>query len=139
VESTRQGTHGGRGGRELHHFHGYARPIQLRHLPVLERRVYLEIRPKRSHCSHGEGRPTTTPRCDWYEPNSPPTQAFEKGVWRCLVTSTVVDGSHKLGLGPDAVEGIRGRWLSTTVDWSPLTSLETVGMDEIALTRGHGN
>ena len=60
-------------------------------------------------------------------------------MWRCLVTSTVVDGSHKLGLGPDAVEGIRGRWLSTTVDWSPLTSLETVGMDEIALTRGHGN
>jgi transposase len=41
--------------------------------------------------------------------------------------------------GPDAVEGILGRWVSTTVDWSQFTTLETLGLDEIALTRGHGN
>jgi transposase len=55
------------------------------------------------------------------------------------VNSTVVDVSHKIELGADAVEGILGRWVSTTVDWSRLTTLETLGMDEIALTRGHGN
>ena len=55
------------------------------------------------------------------------------------MNSTVVDVSQKLGLGPDAVEGILGRWISTTVDWSLLTRLETLGIDEIALTRGHGN
>lgn len=66
VESTRQGTRCGRCGREIHHFHGHDRPIQLRHLPLLERRVYLEIRPKRYRCSHCEGPPTTTQRCDWY-------------------------------------------------------------------------
>jgi transposase len=139
VESTRQGTHCGRCGREIHHFQGHDRPIQLRHLPLLERRVYLEIRPKRYRCPHCEGHPTTTQRCDWYDPNSPHTKAFEKWVLRCLVNSTVVDVSLKLGLGPDAVEGILGRWVSTTVEWSQLTSLETLGMDEIALTRGHGN
>src|SRR5574342_839303 len=97
------------------------------------------MRPKRYRCPSWEGRPTTTQRCDWYEPNSPHTKAFEKGVLRCLVNSTVVEVSQKLGLGHDAVEGILGRWISTTVDWSLLTRLETLGMDEIALTRGHGN
>src|SRR5512144_2993313 len=139
VESTRPGACCSRCGREIPHFHGYDRPIQLRHLPLLERRVYLEIRPKRYRCPSCEGRPTTTQRCDWYEPNSPHTKAFEKGVLRSLVNSTVADVSNKLGLGPDAVEGILGRWVSTTVDWSRLTTLETLGIDEIALTRGHGN
>ncbi|MFO1434313.1 MAG: transposase family protein [Candidatus Competibacteraceae bacterium] len=136
VESTRQGTCCSRCGREIHQFHGYDRPIQLRHLPILERRVYLEIRPKRYRCPACEGRPTTTQRCDRYEPNRLHTQAFEKWVLRCLVNSTVVDVSQKLGLGPDAVEGILGRWLSTTVDWSQFTTLETLGIDEIALTAG---
>src|SRR5512135_1954961 len=139
VESTRQGACCSRCGRETYHFHGYDRPIQLRHLPMLERQVYLEIRPKRYRCLHCEGRPTTTQRCDWYEPNSPHTKAFERGILRCLVNSTVADVSHKIGLGPDAVEGILGRWVSTTVDWSRFTTLETLGIDEIALTRGHGN
>ena len=139
VESTRQGACCSRCGREIHHFHGYDRPIQLRHLPLLERRVYLEIRPKRYRCPSCEGRPTTTQRCAWYDPNSPHTKAFEKWVLRCLVNSTVADVSQKLGLGPDAVDGILERWISTTVDWSRLPALETLGIDEIALTRGHGN
>src|SRR5512144_2951792 len=139
VASTRQGTRCGRCGRDIHHFHGYDRPLQLRHLPLLERRVYLEIRPKRYRCPHCPGRPTTTQRCDWYDPNRPHTQAFEKGVLRGLVNSTVVDVRQKLGLGPDAVEGILGRWVSTTVEWNQGPSLETLDMDEMALTRGHGH
>ena len=39
VESTRQGACCSQCGREIHHFHGYDRPLQLRHLPLLERRV----------------------------------------------------------------------------------------------------
>ena len=139
VESTRQGACCSRCGRATHHFHGYDRPVQLRHLPLVERQVYLEIRPKRYRCLHSEGWPTTTQRCAWYEPNSPHPKAFEKGVLRCLVNSTVVAVSQKLGLGPDAVEGVLGRWVSTTVEWNQFTTLETLGLDELALTRGHGN
>ena len=139
VESTRQGACCSRCGRETHPFHGDDRPVQLRHRPLLERQVYLEIRPKRYRCLPGEGWPTTPQRCAWYQPNSPHTQAFEKGGLRCLVNSTVVDVSQKLGLGPDAVEGVLGRWVSTTVEWNQFTTLETLGLDEIALPRGHGN
>lgn len=105
----------------------------------MERRVYRDIRPKRSRCPHGAGRPTPTQRCDWYDPNRPHTKAFEKGVLRGRVNSTVVDVSQQLGRGPDAVEGILGRWVATTVDWNPVTTRETLGLDEIALPRGHGN
>src|SRR5512143_33269 len=139
VESTRQGARCGRCGREIQQFHGYDRPIQFRHLPRLERRVYLESRPKRYRCPYCQGRPTPTQRGDWYDPKSPHPKAFAKGVLGGLVNSTVVDVSLKLGLGPDAVDGILGRWISTTVEWSRLTTLETLGMDEIALTPGHGN
>src|SRR5512143_3518090 len=55
VESTRQGACCSRCGRETHHFHGYDRPIQVRHLPILERQVYLEIRPKRYRCPCARG------------------------------------------------------------------------------------
>src|SRR5512144_1044998 len=127
VESTRQGACCSRCGRETHPFHGYDRPVQLRHRPLLERQVYLEIRPKRYRCLPGEGWPTTPQRCAWYQPNSPHTQAFEKGVLRCLVNSTVVDVSQKLGRGPDAVEGVLGRWGSTPVEWNQCTPLETLG------------
>jgi hypothetical protein len=47
VESTLQGTRGRRCGQEIQDFHGYNRPLQLRHLPILEHWVYIEIHPKR--------------------------------------------------------------------------------------------
>jgi hypothetical protein len=50
VESTRDGT---RCRREITEPHGHDRPLTLRPLPVLERSVYLEIRPKRYHCPYG--------------------------------------------------------------------------------------
>jgi len=100
VESTRQGACCSRCGRDIHHFHGDDRPLQVRHLPILEWRVYLEIRPKRYRCPPCEGRPTTTQRCDWYEPNSPQTKAFEKGVLRS-------GEQHGSGGKPEAGAGTR--------------------------------
>jgi len=49
-------------GRETDRFHGFDRPIRLRHLPVFGRDVVIEIRPKRYPCPHCEGGPTTTQR-----------------------------------------------------------------------------
>lgn len=47
-------------GREIDRFHGFDRPIQLRHLPAFGREVLIEIRPKRYRCPHCAGGPTTT-------------------------------------------------------------------------------
>jgi transposase len=99
--------------------------------------VYLEIRPKRYRCGHGEGRPTTTQRGSWYEPNSPYTRAFEHDMRRALINSTVADVSRKHGLSEESVEGIVERYLAKQIDWSTLEWLGVVGIDEIALRQGH--
>ena len=47
VESTLSGTSCRKCGRELTAFQGFDQPIRLRHLPVFEQPVFVELRPKR--------------------------------------------------------------------------------------------
>ena len=47
VESTLNTARCRRCGRETNRFHGYDQPIRLRHLPILEQTVYIELQPKR--------------------------------------------------------------------------------------------
>jgi transposase len=111
--------------------HGHDRPLRLRPLPVLERPVTIEIRPKRYRCPSCSDPPTTTQRCRGYEPNSPHTRAFEQQVMRSLITRTVSEVSRKLGLGEEAVEGILDRQVAQTVDWASLKALGVLGLDEM--------
>jgi transposase len=80
VESPLEGTRCRRCGQEIREPHGHDRPLRLRHRPVLERPVYIEIRPKRYRCPYCSDHPTTTQRCSGYEPNSPHTRAFERAT-----------------------------------------------------------
>jgi transposase len=137
VESTREGATCRRCGREIGNFHGYDKSLRLRHLPILDQRVYIEIRPQRYRCPYCDDHPTSTQRCEWYEPNSPHTKAFEQWIMRALINSTVVDVSRKYRLGEEAVEGILNRHVAGEVDWTRFTHLGVLGVDEIALTKGH--
>lgn len=139
VESTLPTAQCYRCGREMDRFHGYDRPLRLRHLPVFGRTVWIEIRPKRYRCPVCEGGPTTTQRCSWYDPNRPHTKAFEQGVLKQLVHSTVADVSRQLELGIKAVEGIVEHSIAAAVDWAAFTLLDTLGIDEVALCKGRGH
>jgi transposase len=138
VESTLRTAQCHRCGRMIDRFHGFDRPIRLRHLPVFGRHVVVEIRPKRYRCPYCEDGPTTTQRCAWYDPNRPHTTAFEQDVLKRLIHGTVADVSRQLALGVKAVEGIMDHRLAPAVDWTALAALETVGIDEVALLKGHG-
>ena len=137
VESLSQTTSCRCCGRELKRLHGLDRAIQLRHLPILEQPVIIELRPKRFQCRDCEGHPTTTQRLEWYEPNSPHTKAFDQWLLRMLINSTVLDVSRRCRVGYEAVEGALARGVSTSVDWERFERLETLGIDEIALKKGH--
>jgi transposase len=137
VKSTLSSTRCRRCSKEITRFHGYDKAIRLRHLPILEQKVFIRLQPKRYQCPHCSGGPTTTQRCEWYEVNSPHTKAFERWLLKCLINSTIQDVSVKLDLGKAAVEGVIDRWVSETVDWSRFRALETLGLDEIALRKGH--
>jgi transposase len=138
VESTLRTAQCHRCGRMIDRFHGFDRPIRLRHLPVFGRNAVIEIRPKRYCCPSCEGGPTTTQRCPWYDPNRPHPTAFEQEVLKRLVHSTVADVSRQLDLGVKAVEGILDHRLAPAVDGAAFAVLETVGIDEVALCKGHG-
>ena len=138
VESTLQTTQCRCCGREIDRFHGFDRPIRLRHLPVFGREVLIEIHPKRYRCPYCEGKPTTTQRCAWYEPDRPHTIAFDQDGLKRLVHGTVADVGRQLHLGVKAVEGIVDHYVAPVVDWSAFAALETLGIDEVALRKGHG-
>jgi transposase len=137
VESEEKGTYCHQCGRFVQKFHGYDRPILLRHLPILDRPVYLRIRPKRWRCNDCDNRPTTTQICGWYQPNAPHTKAYEQFILRELVNSTVVDVSLKQAIGQDAVLGILDRHIPVEPNWAGLKNIHELGIDEISLKKGH--
>ena len=137
VESSLNSTTCRRCGCEITEFHGYDQPIRLRHLPVFGRDVWIEIRPKRYRCPHCDDHPTTTQRLSWHEPRSPHTKAFDAWLTSMLGNSTVSDVSRRCHVGHDAVEGAVNRCIRATVEWTDYTQLRTLGIDEIALKKGH--
>src|SRR6476661_400670 len=137
VESTLTSTTCRRCGRTITERHGLDEPRLLRHLPILGRVVYLRIRPKRFRCPFCDDHPTTTQELDWYEPNALHTKAYERHLIVQLVNSTVTDVVAKEDVSYDALLGILDRWIATTIDWSALEPFSVLGIDEIALKKGH--
>ena len=125
-------------GKRITQINGHNRAIELRHLPILGRRVYIRLRPRRYECPDCGGK-TTTQKLDWYEPKSPHTKAYDHHLMLSLINSTVEDVSRKEDLGYDAVEGAIGRCLDTQVNWDEFTQLKIIGIDEIALKKGRQN
>lgn len=54
-----------------------------------------------------------------------------------LINSTVADVARKFEISEETVTGILDRWVNTKVNWEEFESIEVVGIDEIALKRGH--
>src|SRR5215210_3376949 len=137
VESTLSSTTCRRCGRTITDQHGEERSRLLRHLPILGRVVYLRIRPKRFRCPYCDDHPTTTQELEWYDPNALHTKAYERHLIVQLVNSTVTDVVAKEDVSYDALLGILDRWIATTVDWQTLEAFSVLGIDEIALKKGH--
>jgi transposase len=137
VESTVTGTSCRKCGKPITDYHGLNTSIRLRHLPLFEVPVYIELRPKRYRCPDCDGGPTSTQALSWYQRRSPNTKAYEQWLLRMLINSTVTDVSHKLQLSEACVTGVLDRWIETKVDWSAFESIEVMGIDEISLKRGH--
>ena len=139
VESTKEGTICCQCGREIHKRHGYDEWTIVRHLPVFGRASYLRYRPRRYQCLECEGYPTTTQRLDWRESNSPHSMMYDDHLLLQLVNSTVEDVSIKEEAAYDCVLGVLERRISASVDWGQYPDLGVVGLDEIALKKGHRN
>src|SRR3972149_661922 len=137
VESTVSRARCRRCGKEIRKFHGYDEWVTVHHLPILGRPVYLRYRPKRYRCEACDGKPTTTQPLTWHEANSPQTTAYDTHLLLQLVNTTVEDVSLKERLPYDVVLGVIERRIAAQVDWARYTELGVLGLDEIALKKGH--
>jgi len=136
VESTLNGTTCRKCGRAIGEFHGHDKAVRLRHLPLFEVPVSIELRPKRYRCPHCDGA-TTTQQLSWYGRRSLHTKAYEQWLLRMLINSTVSDVGRKLDVSEACVIGVLERWVETEVNWQEFESIEVMGIDEISLKRGH--
>lgn len=137
VESTLTSTTCRRCGATLTQQHGVDQPRLLRHLSILGHPVYLRLRPKRFRCPSCSGHPTTTQHLDWYDPNALHTKAYERHLMLLLANSTITDVVEKEDVSYDALLGILDRWIATSIDWDRIPPFSTLGIDEIALLKGH--
>jgi len=136
IESTKAGTSCRKCGKWITKLHGREDWVTIRHLPVFGRPTYLRYRPKRYQCQACEGSPTTTQSLEWQDANSPHSFAYDNHILLQLVNSTVEDVSLKEGLSYDSVLGVLERRIERRVDWTQMTSLAVLGLDEIALKKG---
>ncbi|HHW51576.1 MAG TPA: transposase [Pseudoclavibacter sp.] len=126
-------------GREVRATFGHGQEIQLRHLPVLGMETYICIRPRRGRCLECETEPTTTQVLGWYEQRSPHTRAYDRYLLKQLVNSTIEDVSLSENVGYDAIVGALNRQIDTQVNWEQVDDLSTVGIDEVAMSKGRKN
>lgn len=139
IESTKTGTRCRKCDRWISKPHGHDDWVTVRHLPVFGRKTYLRYRPKRYQGRECEGQPTTTQGIEWHDPNSAHTIVYDEHLLLQLVNSTIEDVSVKEQLSYDCVLGVLERRISAQVDWSAYTEIGVLGLDEIALKKGHRN
>lgn len=137
VKSTVAGTPCHRCGKMTTQLYSEDREITFRHLPILGRKTFIRLRPKRYQCLYCPGKPTTTQTRSWYTPRSSFTKVYEKQILLSLVNSTVQDTSIKEDIGYEAIMGIIDRYIERALNWEDVTNVEVIGLDEISLKKGH--
>jgi transposase len=111
--------------------------IMLQHLPICGSKVFIRLQPKRFRCPYCSGNPTTTQELSWYRPRRQFTNAYEEYILIQCINSTIKDVSIKEQVQYDAIEGVIDHYVHTKVDWTAYKTLDILGIDEIALRKGH--
>jgi transposase len=137
IESTKAGTQCRKCGKWITKLHGRDEWVTIRHLPAFGRPSYLRYRPNRYQSLDCEGHPTTTQSLTWHDANSPHSFSYDNHLLLELVNSTVEDASLKEGLAYESMAGVLERRIEDSVDWLGIAEIEILGLDEIALKKGH--
>jgi transposase len=135
IESIKPDGRCHRCGQTITKYHGHDDWVTIRYLPVFGRVSYLRYRPKRYYCARCDA--TTTQQVEWRDPNSLQATAYDDHLLLQLVNSTVQDVSMKEKVPYDCVLGVLERRVASAVDWGQYDRLEVLGLDEIALKKGH--
>ena len=139
VESTKLETACHKCGQLTNKRYGFGETITVRHLSILDTPVYLRIRVARYECQRCDDHPTTSEQYDWCERKSKTTKGLDRYINRQLIHSTIEDVGKKEHVSSEIVESTLNRGVNIAVDWSMYTNLATIGIDEIAVKKGHND
>ena len=109
----------------------------IRHLPIFDTPVYLRIKPIRYSCEHCDDHPTTTEQYGWCDRNASTTKGLEEYLMRSLIHSTIEDVSKKEKVSCKLIQTVLNRQIK--VNWDQINAIDTLGIDEIALRKGHAS
>ena len=137
IESTENGTTCKCCNKHIDKYHGLNKAVILKHLPSCGSNVYLIFQTIRYQCLECEGKPTTTQKPSWYQSNGLCTKSYAQHILKELVNSTISDVASKEDITYDRVASIIKAYVPTQVNWSNFTALKDIGIDEIALKKGH--
>lgn len=116
--------------------HGQCKETVIEHLPIFDQRVFIHVKWPRFLCTNCDKKTTTSFRPDWLNKTGELTVPYENYCLKMLINSTIKDVSAKIDTTEDILEGILNRKINTIVNWSNI-SLKVMGIDEIALRKGH--
>lgn len=122
-------------GERATEFFRHGEKLVLRHLPIFNRPVFLELQTKRYRCEHCGT--TTTQQGGWYDTEAHCTTAFAEFLLLELVNSTISDVVSKHQVSYDVLRGVLMRYVRDEVDWSQFEHWRVLGLDEISLLKGH--
>ena len=137
VESTSTETTCHKCGKQATKRYGHSYIMTFEHTSILDRRVFLRIKPVRYYCEHCNDGTTTTEKYDWVATGGKITQALEDYIMRQLIHSTIEDVTKKTGISYSTIENSMQYRIGTEVDWSSYSDLHTIGIDEISNRKGH--
>lgn len=119
--------------------HGHGRRLKLRHLPIFDHEVYIEIVSPRGTCKRCDNHPTTTQTLDWFTRNGHNTKPFEDYLMRQLIGSTLADVVKKENVSEEILQGVVNHYQVDKVNWKEIDRIGLLGIDEIAKLKGHGD
>lgn len=126
-------------GEATSHSHGYDRKITIQHLPILGKECHLHLQLPRFRCDACPSKPTTTLQPVWRRRNSAYTTDFEKYLLRSLMNSTLSDVSRQENIGEGVITRLLDAYTAKQMDWTTVESIGQLGIDEIALKKGHND
>jgi transposase len=137
LRSTKQGTKCRCCGKHIEKSYGFDREQSIRHTGVFGNKCYLIIKKPRYECPYCESKPVMTQELSWSNRKSSYTIEYEKHIMLSLVNSTIEDVSAKERIGYGAIEGMLERYIKLDINWEEIKELNVIGIDEIALRKGH--
>lgn len=117
--------------------HEMSKAQLIRDLPIWQRRCWLHYAPRRFKCAICQD--TFVEQVLWRAPDLDYTRRYEQAIYQRARREPIAHIAESEQLSEDIVQGIFERGAKKTLDARGYPLVKVLGLDEIALHKGHGH